>query len=55
MRVHTENDPEVSKALELLPQAKQLAENARKIIAQRSNARMTAQQDVPATAASNSR
>jgi len=53
MKVHTENDPEVAKALELLPQAKQLAENARKIIAQRSNARMTAQQDSGAAAAAN--
>jgi len=53
MKVHTENDPEVAKALELLPQAKQLAENARKIIAQRSNARMTAQQDSGAAAAVN--
>ena len=53
MKVHTENDPEVAKALELLPQAKQLAENARKIIAQRSNARITAQQDTGAAAAVN--
>jgi carboxyl-terminal processing protease len=56
MKVHTETDPEVEKALELLPKAKELAENARKIIAQRSNARLTAaQQDTPATAANNSR
>ncbi len=48
LRVHAEGDPEVQKALDLLPQAKQLAENARKIIAQRNNARLTAQQgDVP--------
>ncbi len=44
MRVHAESDPEVQKALELLPQAKQLAENAKKTIAQRNNARLTAQQ-----------
>ena len=44
MRVHAETDPEVQKALELLPQAKQLADNARKIIAQHNNARLTAQQ-----------
>ena len=44
MRVHAETDPEVQKALELMPQAKQLAENARKIIAQHNNARLTAQQ-----------
>lgn len=36
LRVKAETDPEVVKALDLLPQAKQLAENARKIIAQRS-------------------
>ncbi len=48
MRVHAEGDPEVQKALELLPQAKQLADNAKKVIAQRNNARLTAQQgDTP--------
>jgi hypothetical protein len=42
--------------LDLLPKAKDLADNARKIIAQRSNARLTAaQQETPATAANNSR
>jgi carboxyl-terminal processing protease len=44
MRVHAETDPEVQKALELMPQAKQLADNARKVIAQHNNARLTAQQ-----------
>ncbi len=44
MRVHAESDPEVQKALDLLPQAKQLADNAKKVIAQRNNARLTAQQ-----------
>ena len=44
MRVHAETDPEVQKALDLLPQAKQLADNARKVIAQHNNARLTAQQ-----------
>jgi len=34
-QVRAEADPEVVKALELLPQAKQLAENARKIVAER--------------------
>jgi carboxyl-terminal processing protease len=34
MKVQTETDPEVVKALELLPQAKALADNARKIIAE---------------------
>jgi carboxyl-terminal processing protease len=38
LKVRAETDPQVSKALELLPQAKQLAENARKIIADRSSA-----------------
>jgi carboxyl-terminal processing protease len=48
MRVHAEGDPEVQKALELLPQAKLLADNAKKVIAQRNNARLTAQQgDAP--------
>ena len=55
MKVHTETDPEVEKALDLLPKAKELADNARKVIAQRNNARLTAQQDTPATAANNSR
>ena len=44
MRVHAETDPEVQKALDLMPQAKQLAENARKTVAQRNSARLTAQQ-----------
>ena len=52
MRVHAEQDPEVQKALELLPQAKQLADNARKIIAQRNNARLTASQQSEAPASS---
>jgi len=47
MRVHAEGDPEVQKALDLMPQARQLAENAKKVIAQRNNARLTAQQDAP--------
>lgn len=48
MRVHAEGDPEVEKGLDLLPQAKQLADNAKKTIAQRNNARLTAQQgDTP--------
>jgi carboxyl-terminal processing protease len=44
MRVHAETDPEVQKALDLLPQAKQLADNAKRVIAQHNNARLTAQQ-----------
>ena len=35
LRVKAETDPEVLKALDLLPQAKQLAENAKKVVAQR--------------------
>ena len=51
MKAHAESDPAVGKALELLPQAKQLADNAKRIIAQRNNARLTAQQsDTPGTA-----
>ena len=49
MRVHAETDPEVQKALDLLPQAKQLADNAKKTIAQRNSARLTAQQSEAAT------
>jgi carboxyl-terminal processing protease len=36
LKVRAETDPQVVKALELLPQAKQLAENAKKIVAERS-------------------
>src|SRR5713226_2192572 len=35
LKVRAETDPQVTKALDLLPQAKQLAENARKIVAER--------------------
>src|SRR5207249_9260961 len=35
LKVRAEGDPEVLKALDLLPQARQLAENARKVIAER--------------------
>jgi carboxyl-terminal processing protease len=35
LKVKAETDPEVLKALDLLPQARQLAENARKVIAER--------------------
>ncbi|HZP17004.1 MAG TPA: S41 family peptidase, partial [Terriglobales bacterium] len=37
LKVKAETDPEVVKALDLLPQARQLAENARKIIADRNS------------------
>ena len=36
LKVREETDPQVVKALELLPQAKQLADNARRVIAERS-------------------
>jgi carboxyl-terminal processing protease len=38
LQVHAEADPEVVQALQLLPQAKQLAQNARRIIAERKTA-----------------
>jgi carboxyl-terminal processing protease len=37
LRVKAEADPEVLKGLDLLPQAKQLAENAKHVVAQRTN------------------
>ena len=55
MRVHAETDPEVQKALDLMPQAKQLADNAKKIIAQRNNARLTAQQSSEGATTTSSR
>ena len=42
LRVRAEGDPNVLKALELMPQAKALAENAKKIIAEKAQARATA-------------
>jgi carboxyl-terminal processing protease len=38
LKVKAETDPEVLKGLTLLPQAKQLAENARKVVAERNSA-----------------
>ena len=35
LKVRAETDPQVVKALELLPQARTLAENARKVVAER--------------------
>ena len=55
LKVHAETDPSVQKALDLLPKAKELADNAKKTIAQKSNARMTAQQDAVPAAANNNR
>lgn len=42
LKVQAESDPQVVKALELLPQAKELADNARHIIAERASARAAA-------------
>src|SRR5262249_60587898 len=39
LRVRAEEDPEVVRALDLLPKARELAENARKIIAEHNAAR----------------
>jgi len=39
LKVKAEADPEVLKGLDLLPQAKQLAENAKRIVAERTNPR----------------
>jgi len=39
LKVKAESDPEVVKGLDLLPQAKQLADNAKRIVAERTNAR----------------
>jgi carboxyl-terminal processing protease len=41
LKVKAEADPEVLKALDLLPQAKQLAEKARQVVAQRSSGPLT--------------
>ncbi len=38
LKVKEEADPQVLKALDLMPEAKQLAENARRVVAERSNA-----------------
>jgi carboxyl-terminal processing protease len=42
MRVQAESDPYVLKALELMPKAKELADSARKTIAERNQARQAA-------------
>src|SRR5579872_3196936 len=39
LKVKAESDPEVNKALDLLPEAKQLADNAKRIIAERTSPR----------------
>jgi carboxyl-terminal processing protease len=43
LQVHAESDPEVLKALDLMPQAKALADNARRIVAERGSAHMNRQ------------
>jgi carboxyl-terminal processing protease len=43
LKVRAETDPQVTKALELLPQAKSLAESARKIVAERTGGHPLAQ------------
>jgi carboxyl-terminal processing protease len=42
LKVRAEADPLVQKGLELLPQAKELADNARRVIAERNSARNSA-------------
>lgn len=42
LKVQAESDPQILKALDLLPQAKELADNARRIIAENAHARATA-------------
>ncbi|MGE0406327.1 MAG: S41 family peptidase, partial [Candidatus Korobacteraceae bacterium] len=42
MKVRAESDPQVQQALELLPRAKELADNAKRVIAERGAARSTA-------------
>jgi carboxyl-terminal processing protease len=43
LQVRAQNDPQVLKALELLPEAKQLADNAKKVIAERTAAQTSSQ------------
>ncbi len=43
LKVRAETDPEVVKALDLLPQAKALADNARKVVAERTSSRSLTQ------------
>ena len=47
LKVQAETDPQVLKALDLLPQAKELADNAKHIIAERASARATASANQP--------
>jgi len=43
LKIRAESDPEVVKALDLLPQARQLADNAKKVIAERNSASLPRQ------------
>lgn len=45
MRVQAEADPSVLKALDLMPKAKELADNARRVIAERNQVRLNAQKN----------
>jgi hypothetical protein len=42
LKVQAETDPQILKALDLLPQAKELADNAKHIILERASARASA-------------
>ena len=42
LKVHAEMDPQIMKALDLMPQAKELAENAKRIVAEKNNAHAVA-------------
>jgi carboxyl-terminal processing protease len=53
MKVHTENDPAVKEALDLLPKAKELADNAKKVIAARNSAHVTPSQETAKAASAN--
>ena len=53
MKVHTENDPAVKEALDLLPKAKELADNAKKVIAARNNSHVTGSPETTKAASAN--
>src|SRR5437868_6851122 len=50
LKVQAETDPQILKALDLLPQAKELADNAKHIIAERTSARATTSSSATAAA-----
>jgi carboxyl-terminal processing protease len=41
LKVKAETDPEVLKGLDMLPQARQLADNAKKVVAERNSTTLT--------------